>query len=383
MNTKKITTVLLGILISGIAIAQECDSLSNSSLNLSFSYVGDGVSCKKKGYNLQGTYLGMANAQLLFNTQAAGWWRGGEFHLNLANTHGGMPSDDFIGDFQGVTNIEAGDRTFFQELWYCQSFGKLSASVGIKDMNAEFSVNEFGSTFVNSSFALHSTFTDNISASIFPNTGLGGVLSYSFTPTHTARLGVFDGNPGFMAIHPASFTSPFEDNDGIMAIGEYTYNKGMAINETGSYKLGVYFHSHNTNEDVLNNRQSGHNYGIYFIGNQRFTSSFAGYRILEGFLQLSCSPVESNTNQLYAGAGVILRGLASADCSDELGLAIAYAHLHGTFYQSEKIVELTYKYSAGSHLYLQPDIQYVINPSRFGVATPNALVGILRVGIEI
>lgn len=132
------------------------------------SYIGDVVGNFKGGVKRQSTYLGLANVHLSLNTQNAGWWRGGELHLNLANTHGGMP-DDFIGDFQGVTNIEAGDRTFFQELWFCQSFGKLSASVGIKDMNAEFSVNEFGGTFINSSFALHSTFTDNISASIFPS----------------------------------------------------------------------------------------------------------------------------------------------------------------------------------------------------------------------
>jgi len=383
MKAKLVTSILFGILLSNVGKAQNDSTSFCAPLSCEVSYIGDVVGNFKGGVKRQSTYLGLANIHLSLNTQNAGWWRGGELHLNLANTHGGMPSDDFIGDFQGVTNIEAGDRTFFQELWFCQSFGKLSASVGIKDMNAEFSVNEFGGTFINSSFALHSTFTDNISASIFPNTGLGGVLSYSFDSTHTARLGVFDGDPGFMTIHPANFKSPFGGNDGVMAIGEYTYNKGIALDETGSYKMGVYFHSHNTNEDVLNNRQSGHNYGFYFIGNQRFTSSFAGHRILDGFLQLSYSPVESNTNQFYGGAGLILRGLCSEDCSDELGIAMACAKFKGLHYSNEKIVELHYKCPICSHFYIQPDIQYVINPSRFDVATPNALVGILRVGIEI
>jgi porin len=335
------------------------------------------------GIKRQNTYLGLANAQLLLNTQAAGWWRGGEFHLNFANTHGGTPSDDFIGDFQGVSNIQAGNRTFFQELWYRQSIGKLSASVGIQDMNAEFSVNEFGCTFINSSFALHSTFTDNISVSVFPITGLGGVMAYHFDSTHTVRLGVFDGNPGFMTIHPANFTSPFEGNDGLMTIGEYTYCKGVALSEIGSYKFGAYYHSHNTSMAVENNRESGINYGFYFIGNQRLVSALVGRRILDGFLQLSYSPVKSNTNQLYTGAGVILRGLATKDCSDELGLAAGYAHFHNKLYRNETVVELSYKYSFLGYLYLQPDIQYIIHPSRFDAATPNALVGILRVGLEI
>jgi porin len=381
MNTKKIATVLLGILLWGAAAAQDCDSLPNSSLSLSFSYVGDGVGCAVKGRRLQGSYLGLVNAQLGLNTQAAGWWRGGELHLNLANTHGGMPSDDFVGDFQGVSNIEAGNRTFFQELWFCQSLGRLSTILGIQDMNAEFSVNESGATFINSSFGLHSTFSDNMAVSVYPITGLGGVLRYCFDSVHTARLGIFDGNPGFMSIHPDNFASPFEGNDGFMAIGEYTYNKGIALGDVGAYRFGFYYHSHNEHMDTGADGASESNYGFYFIGNQRLASG--GGRCLDGFLQLSYSPVKSNTNQLYAGAGVVLRGLAARDCSDELGLAVGYAHLHGVIYQSEKVVELTYRYSVGNHIYLQPDLQYVINPSRFGVEAPNALVGLLRVGISL
>jgi len=208
-------------------------------------------------------------------------------------------------------------------------------------------------------------------------------MAYHFDSTHTVRLGVFDGNPGFISIHPANFASPFEGRDGFMSIAEYAYNKGIVLNETGSYKFGFYFHSHNEHMDTGENGVSESNYGFYFIGNQRLTSSFAGHHILDGFLQLSYSPVKSNTNRIYTGVGLVLKGLATKDYSDELGLAVGYAHLHGTIYQSERVVELTYKYPIGNHFFLQPDLQYVINPSRFDAATPNALVGILRVEISI
>ena len=383
MRLKKqaILLVLLVMLFPFQLLAQ--DSSRVKAYRMSLSYVGDFVRNFRGGLGRESDYLGLANARLTISTEALRWWSGGEFQLNLANTHGGMPSDEFVGDFQGVSNIQAGDRTFFQEFWYCQTLGRLSASVGIQDMNAEFSVNGVGAVFVNSSFALHSTFSDNIAVPVFPITGLGAVLSYRFTSANALRLGVFDGNPDFVTIHPASLSSPFEGNDGFMSIIEHTYNKGIALDSAGSYKFGFYYHSKNRHADADEGGTSEPSYGFYFVGNQRLTASLAGHRILDGFLQLSYSPVESSTNRLYAGAGLVLQGLATADLADELGLAVGYAHLHGKRYRNETVVELTYKYPFALHFYIQPDIQYVINPSRFDVATPNALVGILRVGIEI
>ena len=43
---------------------------------------------------------------------------------------------------------------------------------------------------------------------------------------------------------------------------------------------------------------------------------------------------------------------------------------------------MTYRYPLWSHLWLQPDLQYVINPAGGVTSTDNALVAILRVELE-
>lgn len=376
-------TALLGILLSNTAIAQHEDISSRSPYSTNISYVGDVLSNFGGGFDRKTDYLGLAKIQVSFSTEAARCWKGGELVMNLANTHGRIPSDDFVGDFQGVSNIQAGNRTFFQELLYRQTFGKLKATVGILDMNAEFSVNNVGGTFINSSFGLHSTFTDHIAVSVFPNTGLGAVLMVNLDSTNTLQCGIFDGNSSFMTIYPANFEMPFGENSGFMTIAEYGYNSGIGIKEGGFYKLGCYYHSHYQKQVDISESNIKNLYGFYLVGNQRLISKSGNRSMLDAFVQLSYSPVSHNTNPLYAGAGLVLHGCTPINADDELGLSIAYAQFNDLYYRSEKVVELTYKYPFGAHAYLQPDLQYVINPSRFGVATPNALVGILRVGISL
>lgn len=324
-------------------------------------------------------YLGLVSGQLLVCTQAAGWWRGGTLNINIANTHGDIPSSSLVGDFQGVSNIEAGNRTFFLELWYRQLMGRVSLTLGIMDMNAHFAVNEFGAIFINSSFGLFSTFSDEMNVSVFPNTGLGAALHYSVGKRHAVRLGFFDGDPDFISLNPIGIKSPFEGNDGMMAVGEYVYSRGLLC-EAGSYRVGGYYHSHTYLLDAPKDDPSAR-YGFYLIANERLGVLFN--RSIDGFLQLSYSPRRGAGNNLYIGSGVLVRGVARTDRADELGLAVAFARFIGKHYSNERIYELSYQYPLGAHLYLQPDVQLIVHPSRFNCSVHNALVSILRFGVRL
>ncbi|HEY3388237.1 MAG TPA: carbohydrate porin, partial [Prolixibacteraceae bacterium] len=120
------------------------------------SYIGDLVSNLNGGIRKGTTWLGLANLKAGINTREAGWWKGGEFRINAANTHGGTPSASFVGDFQGVSNIEAGNLTFMYELWYKQTVGDFSLVLGLQDLNSNFAIAENGNLFTNSSFGIHS-----------------------------------------------------------------------------------------------------------------------------------------------------------------------------------------------------------------------------------
>ena len=94
------------------------------------SYIGDVVRNFSGGIKKGTTCLGLANLKVGFDTESANWWKGGSFFVNVGNTHGGEPSATFVGDFLGVSNIEAGNLTFMYELWYKQNFGRFDITVG-------------------------------------------------------------------------------------------------------------------------------------------------------------------------------------------------------------------------------------------------------------
>lgn len=75
-----------------------------------------------------------------------------------------------------------------------------------------------------------------------------------------------------------------------------------------------------------------------------------------------------NPAKAYFGAGIAWSGFLSHRRSDQLGLAIASVRLGDDYRQAnnsnthETTIELTYRARVSDWLYLQPDIQYIINP---------------------
>jgi porin len=50
---------------------------------------------------------------------------------------------------------------------------------------------------------------------------------------------------------------------------------------------------------------------------------------------------------------------------------------------SETVLELTYRIRFGENIFLQPDLQYIINPSGNRSGTPRCLAGYLRLGVAL
>ena len=61
---------------------------------------------------------------------------------------------------------------------------------------------------------------------------------------------------------------------------------------------------------------------------------------------------------------------------------MAHANLQGNA-RSETSLELTYHFPLNKYLYIQPDIQYIINPSGTYQKLTDSLVGIIRIGAAI
>jgi len=351
--------------------AQEVAKSKESAFTFSASYVGDLVSNFNGGIKTGTTYLGLANIKAGFSTDVADWWKGGQIFVNVGNTHGGKPSETLVGDFQGISNIEAGDLTFMYELWYKQNIGNVSLTVGLQDLNANFAQSENGCAFTNSSFGIQSSIADNIPSPIFPLTALGVNFQWKISDNYKFKAAVFDGTPDDFEVNTYNMNWKLSKNQGFLAVSEFEIDNSLLKGKQGSYKFGVYYHQHNDTIDV-----EQRNGGLYFVGDQQITNK------LSLFSQIGISPKGINKNNCFYSLGVNYKGLFKNRYNDCMGLAVAYAGIDGNSVGSETAIELDYHLQINKNLYIKPDIQYIINPAGTDQKLQNALVGSVRFGVD-
>jgi porin len=97
------------------------------------------------------------------------------------------------------------------------------------------------------------------------------------------------------------------------------------------------------------------------------------------FLRGSVSPKKYNNNFSFYGGGICCHSLLSFDTDGILALGFLHASLQRE--DNETVVELTYKTPVTKNIFLQPDIQYIINPAGTHRELQNCLVGTIRYGI--
>ncbi|ADQ79612.1 Carbohydrate-selective porin OprB [Paludibacter propionicigenes WB4] len=369
-KTVFIVGTLSVLLPAKVNAQQDVDDKANSPVSLSASYVGDLVSNFRGGIKKGTAYLGLLNVKADFYTSK--WWKGGEAFINIGNTHGGEPTVDLIGDFQGVSNIEAGNLTFLYELWYKQCFGTACVTLGLQDLNAKFAVNDNGCLFTNSSFGIHSSIADNISSPIFPLTALGVNVQWDISNSFSCEAAIFDGTPDDFENNPYNVGWKLSKNQGFLAVTEFQLKKSLLRGMSGCYKFGAYYHQHNDTIEAIQK-----NGGFYFVVDQQITDK------LFVFSQLGLSPEKINRNNYYVSLGFNCRGLMAKRPDDQFGIAVACAGFHNALVKHETVLELAYQFKVNKNIFIKPDIQYIINPAGTDVKLANALVGFIRFGVTI
>ncbi len=339
--------------------------LRKNPLSLELAYKGDVAGNAVGGIKRGVGYLGYLSVALHFSTENAGWWRGGELCIGGGNTHGSTPSASWLGDFQIADNIEAGNHTFLEQLWFRQSFWHMSVTVGLQDLNADYAVCEAAGDFFNSSFGIHSTLSTHFAAPIFPITGLGLNWRWDINERWAWQAAVYDGSPLGFDENPYNVKWRLSKEKGFLTITEGQFLPTIAEKLNGAYKLGAYYH---TSKAI---------FGLYLSAEQQCLATER--HDLTAFLQAAVAPQFKHHNQAHLAAGVNLEGVFSKKKRDKMGLAFTTAFMEcGTH---ETAIEWFYKYQLLKQLYLQPDVQYIVHPSG-GEVLKNALFLALRVGVN-
>jgi porin len=267
---------------------------------------------------------------------------------------------ELTGDAQVVSNIETGVEALrLYEFWVdAPLWHGASLKVGLYDLNSEFDALETSSLFMGSAHGIGTDISqsgDN-GPSIFPVTSLSARLQVELDDTVTLRGAVLDGVPGDPS-RPGRTAVKLGNGDGALLIGEVDVGNEKARLVAGAWGYTKRFVSHDLSGEGTSN-------GFYLRGEARLAETAAGP--VHGFFRLGVASGQVNPFSRFASAGLTVKNGAG----NTFGLAVAHAALSDQFKEAnpglgsgETVFEATYAHRLTDWLEVQPNAQWVLNPS--------------------
>ncbi len=390
-NLRKVSIILIVIIgftskssYSSIYEDKEIIDTSANSIDMGVSYIGDFIKNYNGGITAGNTYLGKFDFELKLNTEMVGLWEGGSVSLLATAVHGGLPSEEFIGDYQVASDIEAGKHQYIEELFYKQEWVNVNLKAGVQDINCEFAVGNAARNFINSSFGIHPTITGNVPVSTYPLTSLGAAFDYFPWENFSMKTGLFDGHPGEFNSDPYRTKWELSREEGFMSITEFVYN----LDNQFYMKAGGYYHNHCEIPAQINEGMTEHssNYGFYLIAEKNWFS-VNNTKFIDVFIQLGSAPKSTNINPFYMGGGLVIYPSLENKYINNYGVGLAHACFNEKIVPEarqnncESTLEGFVTLGTSDGLNLKPCLQYIMNPG-FQEDIPDAFVGMLRVDVN-
>jgi porin len=359
-------------------------------------YTGEVFGNLSGGIKTGATYESLLRVSLQLDLAQLVCWNGATIYGSMLYPPGKGLTDQYTGDFNRLSNIDAYDSVRLFELWFEQKFFGDFFSIRIGQMAAdqEFFQSTSSNLFINSCFGTFPTIGFGTNLPIYPVGGIGGRIDCRPSNSLTFRAALFDSNPGIQNLddkHGMRFH--LNPNAGLIFIAEGVYqvkpvqaNRGMV----GTYTLGGYYDSRQFAGDFVHPTHSA-NGGLYAIIDQviyraePYVDEKSGKRGLSVFTSCAVAPSDRNPVSLYLDIGCNYLGLLPCRADDIFGVAASYTKISGDVINSgsvvhsghETVIEGSYRLQLNHHLYLQPDIQYIFHPGAFGDHS-NAFVSGLR-----
>lgn len=361
-------------------------------------YVGDAFSTSGALREDAG-YLDNLDIKLFLDAGRALGWSGATAYAQVTSNRGEAPSS-YVGDAQGVSNIEAPSSWRVYEAWAQQNLfrSRLSVLVGIYDINTEFDVLQSAGVFTHSSFGMGVDFGQSGAngPSSFPVPGLAVRLKYRPVPKYYVGLVVADGVTGGSDGSRTSLR--LARREGALIVGEAATFGGIGADEPLSSrltarnrnrrigrgqaapryrtKLGVGAWTYTRRAPALDGPHMAWQRGAYVLGERVLVPGTTATAHLTGFLRLGVAESESLPFKAYAGGGLMFSAVPSRP-DDETGIGFAYG-AYGTAFRNmrpatasgtgELAVELTYRAQLLPWLAVQPGLERIVNPA----SAPNA-----------
>jgi len=292
----------------------------------------------------------------------------------------------YAGAAQGVSNVESVRAWRLYEAWADWAVGPGRLRVGLYDLNTEFDVNETGGLFLHPAHGIGSEFAQSGIAgpSVFPLTSLAGRYRVE-GERWTWAVAVLDGVPGDPE-DPTRTAIRVDAGDGALLVAEAARRLGGS----GRAVLGTWRYTADF-PDLLATDAAGDPVerdgtgGVYALVEGPLAAQW------RGFLRLGRADPRVHPWRDYLGAGVV-REAPFGRTADAVGLAVAQARNGDRFRtvaafagmpleRAETAFEFTYRWTLGPHVHVQPNLQYVRNPST-DPALDDAWIAGVRIGVD-
>lgn len=364
-----------------IGAALLCPSLACLAADVEFSaeYTVDILANVSGGIDHGTRYPDNLNLDLDVDVPGVLGLRTGKVHLHGLYNNGTRFAEELVGDMQVTSNIDADEAWRIFEFWYEFRSDDWSIRSGLYDLNSEFDAHDAGSIFLNSSHGIGAELaqTGENGPSIFPISSLSLRAAFQ-AESFTIRGAILDAVPGDPE-DPSSNRIRLDSDDGWLTIAE------IDVPVTKASRLWAGYWRYTAEfEQPFGDGPDIRNDGWYVGYESRFSiGPLAG----SGFFRYGRAEDRVNSLQDYAGAGFRLDGLFAARPADQIGVAVASAGA-GEPYRDylaqqgedpgrrETTWELTYLATINEHLIVQPNIQYVQNPSIAGNIDDAWVVGL-------
>jgi porin len=362
------------------------DRLSQFGITPTVTYVADLLGNPVGGRRQSVAYAGQLNADASVDLDKLAGLTGLTFDISGNWASGTDLSTDDIGNFFLVGQAFAGDRVRLYTLYLDQSLldGRLDVKVGRFAPGDDFLSWPQYTFLVNIALnpAVYATQINVPGFTASPIGTWGARVRAKPVDSFTTTAGIYYSDPARDLVNTGGTDFGFSGSStGYLAIVEFAYLSNQEARGTGlpgTLRVGGYYDSNLY--PTFRDRAVKHrgNWGLYLLFDQVVyhegsPGSGQGLALFGAFV---AAPDQSiNTMPFFAAAGAVYRGIWPGRDKDTLaGAAYCGAFSRDLRGQgSETVLELTYTLALAPWLTVQPDLQYVINPSGRSAAK-NALV---------
>jgi len=406
--------------------SQERNLLDQHGVDFFLSYTSDIAGNPVGGVNPNGfTYADFFYLGGTFKTQELfGWPPGGMFSMSVAQVNGNSLSQKNIGNQFAVQEIYVGQTFYWYQLFYEQHFWDNHAvfKIGRLSTGNDFAISPLYYFYMNGGIdGSPQALLINEGVSYYATATWGSLLKAHLSRSTVAKIGIYQVTPG----SENGLTWNIYPNDGALLMGQFSWNPEFTFDGTasgqqqsdneddedfrsvttknpvapistkgfkGHYWMGGYY-STSCHNEALNMSQQPNSYGLYWHADQTVyrpdPNNDTGLVLWTVFTlspqqNIAFMPFQVNGGAVYTGlipgrkADATIFGVAYGNYSPNF--ASMQSEEGGGFPTYELVYEAGYRICLTQTAYIQPDIQWVINPGGTGTI-PNALVIGAQMGI--